>query len=357
MDIINLTKLGLKHSENALAERLRIQTGYDLTKPVTFYGIINERCNIKCRQCEYWRLPEYKQEITIQEWQSALISIKQFVGEFFINFSGGEPYLKKGFIDLLAFAHRHGIHCGITTSGFFLTKEKVTKTVSARPFNVNISVDAPNPELHDYLRGKPGLFVRLSEGIQFLLKEQKKQSVKFPIIIKPTINRLNFRLMPDLVKWTQQIGATAINFQPVNLWTTETYEELWIEEEDQEELTQVIEHLIEMKKSGAPIMNSDEVLRLYVSHFHHESASESVLPCRVGLRNFLIEAGGEVKLCNEFPSIGNIKEQSAKEIWYSEKAREIRQQTLICEQLCLMTCVSQKTIAERIKMGLKLLRP
>lgn len=356
MDVLTLSRLGLKHSQNAVAESLRIQTNIDITKPVTFYGIINERCNVKCRQCEYWRLPEYKQEMTIEQWKSALLSIKEFVGEFSMNFSGGEPYIKKGFLDVLAFANENGIHCGVTTNGFCMTKENAAKTVAAHPFNVNMSVDAPNAELHDYLRGQPGLFSRLSAGIGYLREEQKKQGVKFPITVKPTLNRLNFRLMPELVEWAQQIGATAVNFQTVDLWTQETYDELWVEEEDYEDFAQVIEQLIEMKHNGAPIMNSDEVLRLFLPHFRQEKAPAETLPCRVGLRNFWIDTRGDVKLCNEYPVIGNIKEQSAREIWYGEKAKEIRQQTLDCGKLCLITCVSQKTITDKVKMGLKLLR-
>lgn len=356
MDVATLSKLGVKHAENAVAESLRIQTGLDWTKPVTFYGIINERCNVKCRQCEYWRLPKYKDEMTVEDWKRALLSIKDFVGEYSINFSGGEPYIKKGFLDILAFANSNGIHCGVTTNGSCMTQENAAKTVAARPFNVNMSVDAPNAELHDYLRGQPGLFTKLSNGIKYLRQEQEKQGISFPIIVKPTLNRLNFRLMPELVEWAQQIGATAVNFQPVNLWTPETYNELWLKAEDYDEFAQVIERLIEMKQNGAPIMTGDDVLRLFLPHFREDKAPESVRPCRVGLRNFWIETDGNVKLCNDYPVIGNIKQQSAKEIWYGEKAKEIRQQTLDCGKLCLITCVSQKTLKDKVLMGMKLLK-
>jgi MoaA/NifB/PqqE/SkfB family radical SAM enzyme len=355
MDVLTLSRLGIKHTKNAVAESLRINTGYDITSPVAFYGIVNERCNVKCRQCECWRLKEYKDEMAIQEWQNALLSIKAFVGEFFINFSGGEPYIKKGFIDLLTFANQNGIHAGVTTNGYCMTRENAAKTVAARPFNVNISVDGPNAELHDYLRGQPGLFDRLSKGIGYLREEQEKQGVLFPINIKPTINRLNFRHLEEIVNWTKKIGATTVIFQPVNHWTPETYTELWVEEDDYEEFSQVIERLIEMKKNGAPIMNSDEVLGLILPHFRDEKAPDETLPCRVGLRNYWIDTRGDVKFCDEYPVIGNVKEQNAREIWYGEKAQVVRRDTLNCRKLCLITCVSQKTILDKVKMGMKLL--
>ena len=355
MNPLTLSKLAVKHTQNAVAESVYRNTGYDTTKPVTFYGIINEHCNVKCRQCEYWRLKNYKNEMSIEEWKNALLSIKAFVGEFSINFSGGEPFIKKGFIDLLAFCGENGIHSGVTTNGSCMTKENAEKTVAARPFNVNFSVDAPYAELHDYLRGYPGLFAKLSNGIKYLREECDKQGVKFPITVKPTINKLNFRLLPDIVEWAEKMGVTTVNFQPVNRWTQETYEELWVEQEDQEEFAKVIERLIEMKKNGAPIMNSDEILRLMLPHFREEKAPAENMPCRVGLRNYWIETDGNVKLCNDFPVIGNVKNESARNIWYGEKAQKIRQQTLACGKLCLITCVSQKTLMDKVKMGLKLL--
>ncbi len=356
MDTLTLSRLAVKHAGNLATESLYRNVGYDATKPITFFAIINERCNVKCRQCEYWRLPVYKDEMSIDEWKQALLSIKKFVGEFSINFSGGEPYIKKGFTDLLAFGSQSGIHCGVTTNGYCMTAEVAAKTVTAKPFNVNISVDGHNAEMHDYLRGQPGLFDRLTSGIGYLLAEKEKQGVTFPIIIKPTINRVNFRYLPDIVRWAENIGATAINFQPVSLWTKETQEELWIEPEDHAALGKIIEQLIEMKAAGSPIMNSDDVMRLFITHFEGSSAPESARPCLVGLRNLWVGTSGDIKLCDDYPAVGNIKEQSARDIWYGDKAQAVRKETLACDRLCLLTCVSQKTLKDKVVMGLKLLQ-
>src|SRR5579863_5943785 len=162
MNTRELISLGWKHSVNAVAEEMYIQLGVDMTRPVSFYGLVNQRCNVKCRYCEYWRMPEYDEELTIPQWQTALLSIKEFVGEFSINFSGGEPFIKPGFLDLFAWCHPNGIKAGVTTNGSALTEANARKVVSARPFNVNISLDAPKAEIHDYLRGAPGLFEKLS---------------------------------------------------------------------------------------------------------------------------------------------------------------------------------------------------
>jgi MoaA/NifB/PqqE/SkfB family radical SAM enzyme len=357
MDIVTLTELAWKHAQNAVAEEVYLKIGFDKTRPVTFYGLVNERCNVKCRYCEYWRLENYKDEMTIEEWQRALLSIKEFVGKFSINFSGGEPFIKPGFIDLMAWCQQNGIPAGVTTNGSALTPRNAAKVVAARPFNVNISVDAPSAEIHDYLRGYPGLFDKLSAGIGHLLEERKRQDVAFPITIKPTINARNFRYLPELIEWAQAIGASSISPQPMGRWTPETYDELWIEEAELPEFERIIDQVIAMKRSGAPVLTPEHVLLLMPDHFREKQAPREVMPCRVGLRNYFIRTNGDVEVCNlGFPTIGNVKTQSAREIWYGDAARATRRDTVACEKLCLITCVSQKTLGNKVKMGMALLR-
>lgn len=357
MNIATMIELGWKHAQNALAEEVYLKCGYDMTKPVGFYGIVNDHCNVKCRYCEYWRLKSYQDEMTNEEWQRALLSIKEFVGKFSISFSGGEPFIKRGFIDLLAWCNANGILAGVTTNGSALNRRNAEKVVAARPFNVNISVDAPCAEVHDYLRGYPGLFDKLSNGIRFLVEERKRQGIGFPITIKPTINARNFRYLPDLIKWAREIGATNVSPQPVSRWTPETYGELWIEEADLPEFERIIDQVIAMKRAGALVQTSDQVLALMSDHFREKKAPQKVLPCRVGLRNFYIRTNGDVEACFlGFPVIGNVKTQSAREIWYSTQARDVRRDTVACERLCLITCMSQKTLKDKVKMGLQLFR-
>jgi hypothetical protein len=76
----------------------------------------------------------------------------------------------------------------------------------------------------------------------------------------------------------------------------------------------------------------------------------------VGLRTFFIRPDGSVALCSFYPPVGNLREQSARDVWYGEKAQDIRRQTVACDRLCLITCLSQKTLTDKLKMGTRLLR-
>ena len=355
MKLTHLAGLALKHVRNAFAEELYLRTRTDLTRPVVVYGMVNEWCNYKCRYCDYWRLKEYREEMTIAEWQKALLSLKEFIGPFHVEFSGGEPYIKKGFINLLHFCHEHGIHWGVTTNGSAFTPKIIEQTVAARPFNVNVSIDSHRAEVHDYSRGVAGSLERITKALQLLLAERAKQKQDFPVIIKPVVHKLNFRDLPDLVEWVRQLGATAVNFQPVDRWTRETYDELWVGEDEMPDLIAVRDKLIAMKRAGAPILNSELILSVWPQHFREGKAPPETMPCRVGMRNYFIRPDGNVEVCWYYPPIGNVRKQSAREIWHGELAKERRAETVACDTLCLFTCLSQKTVRDKVKMGLTLL--
>ena len=275
-------KLAIKHFKNDLMEEVYLKTGIDKTKPISFYGIVNEKCNYKCRYCDYWRLKNYVDEMSIDEWKKALLSIKDFVGSFHIQFSGGEPFIKKGFIDLLEFCNEKNIQWGVVTNGSCLTDSVIKRIVAANPFNINISTDGPDAEIHDYSRGVIGSLNKIKKSIQKLAEEKNLQNKDFPIVIKPTIHSKNLHTMTEMPKWAMESGATSINFQPLDRWTTETYDELWINEDRFPEIEQVVENLIQQKNQGAPIINSASLMRLWPAHFREEKAPESVGSCRVG---------------------------------------------------------------------------
>jgi MoaA/NifB/PqqE/SkfB family radical SAM enzyme len=359
MNFSTLARIGMNHARNNLAERLYLYTGYDRTRPINFSGFVNEHCNVKCRYCKYWRLDEYQEEMSIEEWQQALLSIKDFVGTFSISFSGGEPFIKPGFLDLMVWCHRNGIHGGVTTNGSALTPKNARKLVAAHPFNVNISVDAPSAAEHDYLRGKEGLFEKLSDGIGYVREEQARQGVAFPIMIKPTLTSRNFRSAPDMVHWAKEVGATCVNFQPVRRATPETYDELWIEEEEQAELRATMAQLAELKRRGEPIMNSEQTIDLFAEHFRERKATAGSRRNVFSLQNFFVRTNGDVQIgyAETRPVVGNIKQQSAREIWRGAKAQEARRQSVDSDdQLYLGTNNARKSLKDRVKMGLILLR-
>ena len=357
MNVLELARLGAHHVRNAVAEEIYLRTGRDLTVPVSIYGEVIERCNYKCRYCEYWRQPNYRDDMSIDDWKKALLDLKDFIGHFHIEFSGGEPYLKKGFVDLITFCGENGLKWGVTTNGAaFRNKNVADWTVAAKPFNINISIDSHDSKIHDYSRGIDGSLSDIVTGIGNVAHAKTRRGLDFPIIVKAVVHKLNFRQLPELVEWVRDIGATAVNLQPVEQHTDEAKDEFWIAPDEFDDLIAVKDCLIAMKRAGAPILNTELLLNLWPNHFRREKAPREVMPCRVGMRNFFIGSDGRVEVCWNFPPIGNVRTQTAREIWYGKEGTLRRKETAACETLCLFTCLSQKNLGDKIAMGMKLSR-
>ena len=356
MKLATLARLGAKHVRNAVAEAAYLRTRLDITRPTAVHAILTLRCNSRCRYCGYWREDGHLDEMNGEEWRTALLSLKAFLGHYHVEFTGGEPLLKEGVTDLLHFCHQNGIRFGVTTNGSMFSERMAEQVIAARPLNINISLDSHIAEIHDTVRGVPGSHARVTQGIRRLLTECEKQRADVSIVLKPTVHALNFDTLPEMVQWVQDMGAGgSVNLQPVGRWTPETDRELWIGGKDLDKLEDLVQRLVELRRNGAPILNSEASLRLLPRHFREEKAPPEALPCRVGMRNFFIRPDGDVTVCWFFPPIGNLKRNSAREVWRSAEARERRRQTTKCTRLCLFTCLSQKTLMDKVRMGLRLL--
>jgi MoaA/NifB/PqqE/SkfB family radical SAM enzyme len=362
MQLKKLTNLGTGYLIHHACEEFYLKTGLDTTKPFSINIEISNSCNYRCQYCDHWRSNRYPDELTISEWQDALLSLKQFIGRYIVQFSGGEVFVKKGFLDLLQFCHSEGIEWGLITNGSaFINHGVVKKVVAAKPMNIDISIDGASGEIHDLVRGVPNSFKNIIKGIGILKQEMDNQQIHFPIRIKPTVHFYNYHTLPELVDFFQELGVSSIDFSPVRPLTTEVKTKLWLSKSSEiEKLQEIVETLITMKQNGAPIETSEEKLRSFPQHFLGKFVNQGISPCRVGLREYYMNPNGDVNLCWLHPVIGNVKTQTAREIWYGELAKKNRIQTVKCKKFgsvdCANSCMTKRSLKQEIKRGLLLFK-
>src|SRR5690349_12817051 len=229
-----LIPVARRHLEGEVRDAAYVRSNgrWDITKPRRFYGILNERCNLKCMGCDYWRLEHYVDELPAQEWIRVLREIKEFVGPFHINFSGGEPLVKHGVFDILDYCRDNGILAGMTTNAIILKDRQAAQLVEARLFSLNVSLDGAKEATHDLQRGVKGSYAKVLRTVALMKEHSRKTGIKVPIVIKPTVSRLNFQEMPELVRMVAGLGVYGILFQPLGDWGTKEIDDLWITDMD-----------------------------------------------------------------------------------------------------------------------------
>jgi len=350
----SLFKVGSRRLLGALREEIYLGAGSALTRPETIRPVVTRRCNYKCQYCYDWQRTEYP-EISIDDWKTALLGLRDYIGKYYVLFSGGEPFVKKGFVDLLAFCHEHGIEWSVITNGSALNRQVVERVVAATPLNVDVSVDSPAPEINDHIRGAKESLRDIGDGLRLLNSERKRQRKHFIIRAKPTVTRQNFSGLPGLVAWVIEHGADSIDFSPVRpgeywKWDTAIRDNLWIGEDQLPAFRRVVGTLIDLKQRGAPIETPVEKLLSLPDHFLGKEINHGASPCRVGLRDFHILPNGDVSVCWEHPNIGNLIRQTAREIWESKLAGDLRARTITCNLFstirCANSCLNHKTLKQ-----------
>ncbi len=106
-----------------------------------------------------------RKELSTEETKK-LINDAQKLGVTIIAFTGGEPTLRKDLFELITHVNKKKAMPVMFTSGQFLTHENVEKLSEAGLYSSFLSIDSPNPEEHNKLRGMPGLFETAIEGIK-----------------------------------------------------------------------------------------------------------------------------------------------------------------------------------------------
>lgn len=130
-------------------------------------------CNMACKMC-YVRMTKQQQEAvrplrSAQEWISLGKQIKE-QGMLYLLLTGGEPFLRPDFRQILQGLHREGLIISINSNGTLINEETVAWLKETPPFRINITLYGGSDATYERLCGNPRGFTQVTKAIR-LLKE------------------------------------------------------------------------------------------------------------------------------------------------------------------------------------------
>lgn len=178
------------------------------------------RCNLNCAMCFQLKggqhIPssrtwyEKSRELPVETWANLFEQVSSF--RPWIYLSGGEPLLYPQFMELVREARERKLNLQVQTNGTLLA-EVADFLVKAGVVEVNISLDGP-PEVHDAIRGVPGTFQKLKEGIEALLAARARYRSPTPFIaVNYTVSRANLKTLPEMVPLAVELGVETMQIQ------------------------------------------------------------------------------------------------------------------------------------------------
>jgi len=125
---------------------------------------VTDRCQCRCVHCSAVSTGSPGSLLSLEE-------IRRVVGETValgatnVTFTGGEPLLRDDLEAVVATVPSEEAVALVFTNGIGLTPERARKLKDAGLWGVQVSLDSPEPEMHDRLRGWPGCFEAVRNAV------------------------------------------------------------------------------------------------------------------------------------------------------------------------------------------------
>jgi Fe-coproporphyrin III synthase len=195
--------LAIVESHHLSAEALAVHPPIASLPLVTLY--LTDRCNSRCVTCDYWR--HGKDDMTLAAVRRLLPSFAQLHTKL-VLLSGGEPLLNPEWPLIAEALRAEGLQVWLLTSGLALAKH--ARRAAALFHRITVSLDGTDAKTYAAIRGLDA-FDKVCEGIRAAADHG------VPAGIRVTLQRANYRMLPEFVGLAKDLGAHSISFLAVDV--------------------------------------------------------------------------------------------------------------------------------------------
>jgi MoaA/NifB/PqqE/SkfB family radical SAM enzyme len=305
------TPAGLRAMDARIRERF-----FGLRTPTTATLSITYRCQCNCVHCGSDKFrSKSKQELTAAEIKR-VIDETLSLGVCNIVFTGGEPMLRDDLCELVAHVDKEKAQAMMFTNGWFLSDENVKKLKAAGLHGFYISIDHPDPAVHDRLRRLPGCYEKAMEGAA----RARRAGLLTGISTYATSKSLADGSLERTLRIAQKEGFHEVTiFDCIPAGKLFRSPDKLLTAEERAQIITLARTYVEMPQPMGVIAQS------WINSPHGTG-------CFGGFYQFYMTAYGDVNPCDFNPiSFGNVREHSVPEIWNRMTTHpEYRQRKMMC---------------------------
>src|SRR6185369_11403772 len=171
--------------------------------PVSVVWEITLACDLACQHCGSRAGRRRRDELNTSEALDLVEQIAE-LGARDVGLIGGEAYLRKDWLEIVAAIRTAGMRCDLQTGGRNLSEERVARAAAAGLCGVGISIDGIGAT-HDKLRGVPGSYELALAALRRVRAHGLSAAVN---------SQINARTLPELRTLMEVIiDAGATNWQ------------------------------------------------------------------------------------------------------------------------------------------------
>ena len=277
-----MTNLPLLDAAKLIRRGIR---NYITNRPLVISFEVTLSCNCNCRHCDLGGIIKDEKQIKPGDYAR----LTRLLNPAVVQISGGEPLLRKDIVAIVkAIKQSKGIpYLILVTNGALLNEDIYLQLHEGGVNQFSISLDFPD-DRHDKFRRRPGLYKRLERTIPQLARFSHRD-----IILNSAITKANLEDILPLAQKAMNWGVY-ISYSAYTSLRTGDKAYSVNDEKSLELLRKTIYALIELKRQGGYISNSEDTLLDTLKFFE-----QGYLPnCKAGMRFFVIMPDGSFVPCS-----------------------------------------------------------
>ncbi|MGB7761631.1 MAG: radical SAM protein [Bryobacteraceae bacterium] len=296
-------------------------------RPVSISFLLTELCNARCVHCDIWKNKGKEDSPSASQWKQVLDDLRSWLGPVSIVFTGGEALLKPYSIELAAHASSRGFCLEFLTHGYWKDQARIEQLALARPSQITVSVDGVGA-VHSKIRGREDFFEHTDRTIETLVRIRSQHKLGYRILLKTVIMEQNLDALGEVARYANRDGM-AVFYQPIEQNYNTADDPTWFLTSptwprDPEAAVRAVRQLIELKRSGLHIANSEGHFESMIRYFRDPAdlqrltqahVAQQKRPLCAALTMLQLQSNGDVTICSHRPPVGNIKDSAVRQIW------------------------------------------
>ncbi len=270
--------------------------------PISVLVEVTYKCNENCIHC---CLEEHKSPGLSLEDYETLFDQMVDAGTFYVTLTGGDPFVRQDFMDIVRAARRRRLSTTIFTNGTLIDESIAQEISELYVQEVHISLYSSNSQTHDSITRLPGSFDKSVKAIKLLVDRGIFVKIKCPLM------NVNIGDLEQLKRFAQQLGV-GVQFNPVITAKNDGNTSTWNLRLSEEQLLTFVTDGSASGYGKSPIYHPEEM---------------DCIPCEVVFNGGAVDPDGNVYVCNQLRiRLGNVLEQPLGVIWKkSDTAQKLRQ--------------------------------
>ncbi|KMQ52205.1 radical SAM domain protein [Chitinispirillum alkaliphilum] len=281
-------------SFNRAFENLRSGRRYN---PISCFVALTKDCSYDCWHCSVQT--RRNGNLSTKEWLSAIGELNN-IGLSIIGFTGGEPLSREDLPEIIRAASNGGASTILFTSGAGLDARKAAQLKDAGLWAICISLDTPDKDLYNKMRGSESAFDNAVKAVQ-LSKEANLYTMIGAVATREFVEKKTYLPLYDYIRSLGVQELRIVEPMPCGKLKADSQDHLLTEE-----------HTKTIRDFHRNVNRKGKLPKVCA---FNQIESPEVFGCSGGIQHLYIDTAGEVCPCDFTPlSFGNVTQENLSSI-------------------------------------------